>query len=270
MSEATNQSQLADEWIWKPALAAFLRNPFEGAGHIRKNYSQAFQDIFVLSILDGLKNGRYLEIGAQRPILNNNTYLLHKKYKWSGISIEIDPAHLFEWRKERPKCELIVADALKINYGEAFANWFRPTQASSFWTRSFRTQNNVIRDDNRIDYLQLDIDPSINTLRVLRVLPLDSYRFSVITFETDAYIGDLRARDESRNILFSNGYELIAADVSVLYSPVSSDPIPFEDWWVDPLIVNTQKIRAFRAASGEKCLPQNLLLSSYKHGACDT
>ena len=162
----TNQSQLTDEWIWKPALAAFLRNPFEGAGHIRKNYSQAFQDIFVLSILDGLKNGRYLEIGAQRPILNNNTYLLHKKYKWSGISIEIDPAHLFEWRKERPKCELIVADALKINYGEAFANWFRPTQASSFWTRSFRTQNNVIRDDNRIDYLQLDIDPSINTLRV--------------------------------------------------------------------------------------------------------
>jgi hypothetical protein len=263
----TNQSQFTDEWIWKPAFAGFLRNSFDRAGRIRQNYSQAYQDIFVLSILDGLQKGRYLEIGAQHPILNNNTYLLHKKYKWSGISIEIDPTYLFGWRKERPKSELIIADALTINYGDAFANWFQPTQAPSFWRRV--ASNNVIRDHKRIDYLQLDIDPSINTLGVLRMLPLDSYRFSVITFETDAYIGDLRARDESRNILSSKGYELIAADVSVLYSPASPDPIPFEDWWVDPLIVNAQKIRAFRATRGQKCLPQNLLFSRYKHGSCD-
>jgi hypothetical protein len=262
MSEILSQPKLTDEWIWKPAFADLLKYPFEGASHIRKNYSQAFQDIFILSILDGLKKGRYLEIGAQHPVSNNNTYLLHKQYQWSGISIEINPTHLFEWRKKRFKSKLIIADALTINYRDAFANWFKAAQAPSFWARWFRRENNVMPDDNRIDYLQLDIDPSINTLGVLRALPLDSYRFSVITFETDAYIGDLRARDESRNILSNSGYELIAADVSVLFSPVSSDPIPFEDWWVDPLIVSAQKIQAFRAAGGQKCLPQNVLFSS--------
>jgi hypothetical protein len=257
-----NQPKLADEWRWKPAFASILKNRFEGAGHITKNYSQAFQDIFVLSILDGLKKGRYLEIGANHPVSINNTYLLHKQYGWSGISIEVDQTHLSEWRKERSKSKLIVADALTINYRDAFAKWFKVAHAPSFLARWFRSENNATTDDKRIDYLQLDIDPSINTLGALRALPLDLYRFSVITFETDAYIGDLRARDESRDILSKNGYELIAADVSVLNPPVSSDPIPFEDWWVDPLIVSQEKIQTFRAAGRQKCLPQNLLFSS--------
>ena len=37
----------------------------------------------------------------------------------------------------------------------------------------------------QIDYLSLDIDPSEATLAALKKLPLDDYRFSVITYETE-------------------------------------------------------------------------------------
>jgi hypothetical protein len=113
-----------------------------------------------------------------------------------------------------------------------------------------------------VDYLQLDIDPSVNTLAVLQRLPLDLYRFSVITFETDAYTGDHRARDESRELLGRHGYELVAQDVCVVFSPVSSNPIPFEDWWIDPAIVAKAKVDALKARATDPLLPQDLLFSS--------
>jgi len=249
MSHAPRQENTVEQWQWEPAMAHRLRFPFAGATGIQRNHSQAFQDIFVLSMLDGLKHGRYLEIGAHHPISNNNTHLLQKSYEWSGVSIDIDSAHVAPWRKERPGSSLLIADALKINYEEAFSNWFNAAPP---------------RDPNRVDYLQLDIEPSIHTLGVLKILPLDSYRFSVITFETDAYAGDVRARDESRERLTKQGYQLIAADVSVLYTPISENPIPFEDWWVDPQVVSQEKILAIQGASGEGrggCLPQRVLFS---------
>jgi len=266
MSPASHQKNVVEQWQWEPALADRLRYPFAGATKIKSNHSQAFQDIFVLSMLDGLTHGRYLEIGAHHPVSNNNTHLLHKGYEWSGVSIDIDPTHSTQWRKERPRSTLLIADALKINYEEALSNWFNAEPSPSAWAKWLGREkaNAPPHDPGRIDYLQLDIEPSIHTLGVLNVLPLDSYRFSVITFETDAYAGDLRARDESRECLSKHGYELIAADVSVLYTPISDEPIPFEDWWVDPQVVSQEKILAFRGAGEEGrggCPPQRLLFS---------
>ena len=266
LPRAPHPGNAVEQWHWEPALADRLRYPFTGARKIRNNQSQAFQDIFVLSMLDGLTHGRYLEIGAHHPVSNNNTHLLHTSYEWSGISIDIDPAHSSQWRKERPRSTLLIADALTIHYKEAFSNWFAAAPAPSAWARWLGREkpSRPLHDPFRVDYLQLDIEPSVHTLGLLNVLPLDSYRFSVITFETDAYAGDFRARDESRERLTKHGYQLIAADVSVLYTPVSEEPIPFEDWWVDPQVVSREKILAIQSAAGEGrggCLPQRVLFS---------
>ena len=43
---------------------------------IKENHSQAYQDLFVLTMLGSKKNGRYLEIGANHPTAFNNTWLL--------------------------------------------------------------------------------------------------------------------------------------------------------------------------------------------------
>lgn len=235
-----NTSALPLAWNWKAGMAQQLRFPFPGAEGIQENHSQAWQDLFILSMLGGQRNGRYLEVGGHVPISNNNTYLLHKEFGWSGTTVEFDPSHFPRWLGSRPHSHLTIADALALDYEVAMPQWFGP-QAS------------------RIDYLQLDIDPSFNTLRVLKKLPLDKYRFSVITFETDVYAGDTRARDESRAILGALGYELVARDVCVFFEPAGPDPIPFEDWWVDPLVVDAAKIEALKQDSFERRLPQKVL-----------
>ncbi len=66
-----------------------LKFKFEGSENIEKNYSQAFQDMFILAATNGKRNGLYLEIGAQQPFYQNNTALLETQYGWDGISIEI-------------------------------------------------------------------------------------------------------------------------------------------------------------------------------------
>jgi len=224
-------------WNWHPDLIPKSRFPFSTMDKIENNFSQSWQDIFTLCMLNGKTQGSYLEIGGHTPINNNNTFLLSSKFNWHGITIEFDPSHLSQWLTKRPGDNFTITDALSINYHKAMPLWFGPNK-------------------NRIDYLQLDIDPSINTLSVLKKLPLNDYRFSVITFETDIYMGDSRARDESRAILSSHGYRLAAADVCVLFAPAGPNPIPFEDWWVDPQAIEKSKIEALSGDSFPHNLPQ--------------
>ncbi len=220
---------------WGPGAAADLRAPFEGAQAITASFSQSGQDIFVLSALGGKRGGRYLEIGAAYAIKTNNTYLLSRDFGWSGVSLELYAGYLGDWLAHRPGDHFQVDDATALPYLEALPVWFPSPDGAGL-------------PPDRIDYLQLDIDPSFNTLKALLALPLDRVRFSVITFETDAYAGDLRARDESRALLEALGYDRVAGDVSVVHEPVSPDPIAFEDWWVDPRAVDQGRIAALRAA----------------------
>ena len=66
-----------------------LKTKFTGAENIENNWSQSMQDIFVLSMLDGKKNGVYVEIGADQPRVINNTYLLENNFDWSGVSLNL-------------------------------------------------------------------------------------------------------------------------------------------------------------------------------------
>ena len=101
----------------------------------------------------------------------------------------------------------------------------------------------------QIDYLQLDIEPSSNTLSCLKRLPLNEYRFSVITYETDFYdksISEemaLSVREESRRILLSHGYEMVVGNVC----NVGNDP--FEDWYIDPNVIDKDIVKLFKQSS---------------------
>ena len=217
-----------------------LRMDFDGAQKIQQNFSQAFQDIFIISAMAGKKNGSFLEIGAMHPIYNNNTNLLESKFGWHGVSIDNNIDCAPPWPFFRPSTNFVLSDALELDYLKLLPIWFG-------------------QDVYQIDYLQLDIDPSINTLHALQKLPLEQYRFSVITFETDAYVGDLRAQKQSREILHLLGYELVGMDVCVVWDDYSTEPIAFEDWWVDPKIINKEKIDCFKAIKTKPLLPQYLL-----------
>lgn len=168
-------------------------------------------DQFVLDILKNKKNGYYVELGSADPIEGSNTYKLEKEYGWKGVSFDLDQAHAdrFNELRENP---CLAEDAITFNYAKYFEENDFP---------------------KRIDYLQVDVDtgytaggqpvgnPGSNLLGLI-ALPLNTYRFSVITFEHDALIhyklNDIR--DAQREILNALGYSLVKR-------------LTWEDWWVD-------------------------------------
>ena len=198
-----------------------LKTKFTGSESIENNWSQSMQDMFVLSMLDGKKNGVYVEIGADQPRVISNTYLLENEFDWSGVSFELDADKVTYFNTiRRNKC--FCEDAIVYDYKFLFQERNYPKQ---------------------IDYLQLDIDPAEGTLNALKVLPLDDYRFSVITYETDVYSSGADIQDEQIQILESHGYQLVAKNVKC-------EGNPYEDWWIDPAIVSEDVWKPYRTRIG--------------------
>jgi hypothetical protein len=190
-----------------------LRYKFFQSGNIEQNYSQVLQDMFILSMTNGKKNGTFLEIGGADPFKGNNTALLEKQYQWKGVSIEYDQKFIENYRNNR-SAKLLHQNALETNYEQLLKENF---------------------DGNVIDYLQLDIEPARNTYECMLKIPFDKYKFAVITYEHDYYVDVTRSyREKSREFLISKGYVLVVNDVS----PEGTSN--FEDWWVHPDLVSPE------------------------------
>ena len=198
-----------------------LKTKFTGAENIENNWSQSMQDMFVLSMLDGKRNGVYVEIGADQPRVISNTYLLENNFDWSGVSFELDADKVTYFNSIR-KNKCLSEDATLYDYKSLFEERNYPKQ---------------------IDYLQLDIDPAEGTLRALKALPLNDYRFSVITYETDVYSSGADIQDEQIEILESHGYQLVAKNVKC-------EGNPYEDWWIDPAIVSENVWKPYKTRIG--------------------
>jgi len=197
--------------VYNKDIANNIRFKFKNINIIEKNYSQCYQDLFVLSALDGKKNGLYLEIGSAEPFKNNNTALLEEKFGWKGISIDYDKKFVKQFFKERQN-PVFCFDATQVNYTDLLGSM-------------------LFEQD--IDYLQLDCDPPSVTFDILKKIPFDTYRFATITYEHD-YYKDPSFRELSRDYLKSKGYQLIAGDIAY------NDTNNFEDWWVHPNLIEPE------------------------------
>jgi hypothetical protein len=203
-----------------------LRYKFLGSENIETNYSEAYQDMFVLSMLNGKTNGTFVEIGAGRPFYGNNTALLEKSFNWRGICIDIDERQVTNDRKN----PFLIKNALEVDYIK------------------------IIRELNLgpvVDYLQLDCDPPEVTFEILKKIPFDTYKFRVITYEHDYYNTNKKElREESRNYLKSQGYMLVVNDIA------PDEWRNYEDWYVHPdyvekNIVNIMIDQTDRTKKGE-------------------
>lgn len=195
---------------------------FPGLKEIERNYSQVCQDLFVLAVLGGKKDGTYLEIGSAQPYLNSNTALL-EQIGWAGVGIELkrDFVEQHTYRKNKVIC----GDALTANYKSILA-------CPPF--------------GEVVDYLQLDIEPPKNTFEALLSIPFDKHKFRVITYEHDHYADITRTyRDKSRRYLSSIGYTLVVNDVS------PNKDCNFEDWWVMLDLVDTEMVDRIKSSCGE-------------------
>ena len=188
---------------------------------VKNSYSQAYQESFVMSMLEYKRNGFYVEVGGYDPKSLSNTYSLESEYGWKGFALEIEEkrAEVYTANRSNP---CISADAITFDYEKAFDYFNAPRQ---------------------IDYLQLDIEPAPNTLSCLYNIPTN-YRYSVITFEHDLYSNpekNIIIKENARNYLESLGYKLVVSNV---YAPKKT-PSPFEDWFVDPIVVDEKIYNKF-------------------------
>jgi hypothetical protein len=211
-----------------------LRYKFSGSSFIERNYSQVYQDMFVLSMLNGKKNGTFLEIGGAEPYRGNNTALLEKTFNWKGVSIEYNEKFVENYRNNR-SAKLLHTDALQMDYEKLLSENF---------------------EGNEIDYLQLDIEPAQHTYECMLKIPFDEYKFAVITYEHDYYVDVTRSyREKSREFLKSKGYILVANDIS------PDGKSNFEDWWVHPEIVDGNIMKKMKSVVNETQHCKNYMLS---------
>jgi len=205
-----------------------LRYEFNGSENISTNHSTAFQDIFVLSLLDGKRNGKFLEIGENRPFEGNNTALLESNFDWDGISIHSNKEISNSYKELRPNTKTICKNFLEINYTEILQ------------------ENNF---PNVIDYLQVQVIPSKGTYECLLNIPFDSYKFATITCQHNDYI-DLngQCKKKIRKFLKEKGYVLVVNDISV--DGISS----FEDWWAHPNLIEENILDIMKSNSENKVI----------------
>lgn len=228
------RTEIKERSDWDPVYHpnTAMRYTFPGINQIDQNYSQSWQDIFVLTMLNGKQNGTFLELGASDPIYMNNTYLLHDKFNWSGISIDFRSELLEQWKQLRPDSDFRLLNAWDIDYTTLLKEL--PSQ---------------------VDYLQVDLDETAS-FDILKKLPT-STRFSVITFETDVFAGHSDIQKQSREFLLDLGYQLLIDNVAVKnYATRTWEP--FEDWYIDPNVVDKNIARQFLCIDNTTKLPHEI------------
>jgi hypothetical protein len=239
--------------------------------------SQAGQELFVIAMTQGRRNGTWLEIGCGDPIRSSNTYLLEKRLDWSGISIDMERmdrdiitpfeeywAGFYNTVRQCHWPEHVVAiddiaDLDRLQNIPYFRNFIQrqltdidriPFDQRAWHTArpgtDFHQANAMTFDYSAVpahcDYLQVDIHPSSNNLAMLEIL-IPAHSFSVITFEHDAWDHSEEsawARDHSRQYLESHGYTMVISDATVPPghgNGIGDEPINFEDWWIHPDLI---------------------------------
>lgn len=211
-----------------------LRYKFKLSKSIQQNYSESYQDMFVLSMVDGKREGTYLEIGSCRPYYGNNTALLEKEYAWKGVSIDYEEQFVNLFKQERTN-PCYCKDATSVNYDALLQAHDMPST---------------------IDYLQVDCEPPGVTFDALLNIPFDKYKFRVITYEHDYYADETKSfREKSRNYLESLGYKLVVDNIS------PDNDRPYEDWWVHPDLVNTDIMNTMYQVDGQTKMSETYMLN---------
>lgn len=181
--------------------------------------SQAGQDVFARYVVD--HKGTYLDIGSFRPTYHNNTRTLELE-GWKGLSIDCqDFSEEFRQKRTNP---FICADVTTINWEETIA------------------QYPILKGP--IDYISFDVDEA--TIPAFNRFPFDKIKFAAMTIEHDTYRFGPATRDHLRSRLSDLGYVLLCGDVVMPDAPPEKYG-PFEDWWVNPALVDMDRVEAIRS-----------------------
>lgn len=135
--------------------------------------------------------GTYIEIGACGPVQRSNTYCL-EKYGWHGFGLELNIRHQQSWKDSERKNVVYWENAITFDYLKAV---------------------NELDMPNRINFLQVDIEPPENTFLALQRVIDQGLEFDFISFEHDKYCQENDIDDKVTDYLNQNGYKVAVYNV---------------------------------------------------------
>ena len=189
-------------------LGETLMNEFQ-------SHSQAGQDQWVWEMTEHKADGFYVDLGCSDAQKHSNSYAL-EQLGWKGLLVDIVDG-----------CELRKGTFIK----------------SDAATPNDRLKLYYSHLPAVVDYLSLDTDEAL--MGSFAALPWDKVTFRVATIETDVYRKGPHDRDNIRTMMKALGYYLVCADVCVEW-PVGHAPVPYEDWFAMPELVNPDLIKRFK------------------------
>lgn len=193
------------------------------------DYDQAFyksqfgQDFLLETVFfPNLKNGFFVEVGANDPVKNSNTYFFEKFRGWSGLSVDaIDFSA--EYAKLRPNTEFVNAvisnteRMVDFNYVESETGWedqmsgIGSTKLSGKGFKSNVKSVQAIRLESligtrkEIDFMIVDVEG--HEVEVMSGVDLDTIRPHVIICENS---GSLSEQRRLQKFMASKRYKLQA------------------------------------------------------------
>jgi FkbM family methyltransferase len=207
----------------------------------KKSYSFNGVDLIVDYIFKTKKNGFYLDVGAQHPISNNNTYILYKR-GWSGINIDLDKKNIDLFNAYRKK-DVNLATAVSDVEGETDLYFYHSKSALNTISRQnadfqkakvtaikrIKTQtiNKIIENSpykgKKIDFLSIDVEGS--ELSILKNFNFNKYSPKVIVVEyLDLSLKKLEIKNLNiDNIIKSDIYKIIISNNYTLANVLHSD-----------------------------------------------
>lgn len=197
------------------------------------SYSQLGQEEFVLNTLKHKRNGFFVEAGANDGISLSNTFLLEKKYGWTGICVE--PGSQFELLTKNRSCQCVnvalwkkeelipfVEDSINSGMLSGHANCFDkrrpigPTKIIQGIPLEHLLDN--ANAPHYIDYLSLDTEGT--EWHIIEDFPFNKYKFGILTIEHN-FIEPRRS--QTRELLSQYGYRCI--------------PSQWDDWFVSNHVI---------------------------------
>jgi FkbM family methyltransferase len=208
--------------------------------------SQLNQDLFVLILKNFKTNGIFVEFGVCDGIFLSNSFILEKKYNWSGVVCE--PLKSFQPKlSQNRNCSIdhravYSSSNLTVEFREISGNEELSGICSSF----LEDNCEIIRNENYISYqvetisltdllddynipVSIDfisIDTEGSEFDILSNFNFDKYDVDIFTVEHN-YIHS--KREEIKNLMEKNHYTQILTDIS-----------QWDDWYVSNKFLNTR------------------------------
>ena len=177
----------------------------------------------ILDIILLKKNGFYVDVGANNPLIQSNTHYFYKK-GWKGINIDATPNSMKLFNKIR-KRDINIEKPISDKHETLKYYLFSPSYYNTFEERfaelykdklvgeielSTSTLSQIFEkyiNNNEIDFLSVDVEGW--DLKVLKSNDWLKYRPSVVVIEYITYYkSELEHRTKIKEFLESNGYIL--------------------------------------------------------------